>query len=458
MRNADIIAMAFHSLLKRKMRTFLTVLGVVVGTSSIVVMISLGISMSDTFNETLSQMGDITLISVFKPNSVSGSSGKELKLDSNAVVKFQSIPGVVAATPLVETYLYAKSGRYTAGLSVLGILPEAMEALGYTPAKGRLLETGDTLHAVYGAEAPFQFYRPSTNWRYGPGDQTDFAEREPDVDVMKDKIQISPDSNFLNESSDGDGTERESKTYRIQTAGLLKKKDDYRVDNSVIMPLKQVEKMRLEQQKAEQQQMQDWGYGIYAPGQNQETGYEMAYVKCVDLNTVKRVRDQIEEMGYPAYIPSQQLESMEKVSNSLQGLFGAIGAVALFVAAIGITNTMIMSIYERTREIGVMKVIGALLSDIRKLFLLEAALIGLFGGVLGVGLSFLLSLLLNLNSASLSFINQDYMMAEPSSISTITPWLCGLALVFATGVGLISGYFPARRAMKISALAAIKSE
>jgi ABC-type antimicrobial peptide transport system permease subunit len=240
------------------------------------------------------------------------------------------------------------------------------------------------------------------------------------------------------------------------TIGLLHRKDDYRVDSSMFLPLRQVEKIIAEQKKAEQQNQQEWGYGAHAPGRQEDSGYQTAYVKCTDLVTVKKIRDSIEEMGYPAYIPSQQLESMERVSQSLQSLFGAIGGVALFVAAIVIINTMLMSVYERTREIGVMKVIGAVLGDIRKLFLLEAGIIGFLGGAVGVLLSFPLSLILN--SSNLSLMNQDYMMAEQSSVSTITPWLCGLALVFATVVGLVSGYFPARRAMRISALTAIKAE
>jgi len=117
-----------------------------------------------------------------------------------------------------------------------------------------------------------------------------------------------------------------------------------------------------------------------------------------------------------------------------------------------------MSIYERTREIGVMKVIGASLSDIRKLFLLEATIIGFSGGVFGVLLSLLISNLLNNSSLSFFSIFTAYLGEDSSSvISLITPWLCGSAIFFATLIGLVSGYFPARRAMRLSAVNALNN-
>lgn len=86
---------------------------------------------------------------------------------------------------------------------------------------------------------------------------------------------------------------------------------------------------------------------------------------------------------------------LEEQTRQQQMIFGGLGAISLLVAALGITNTMIMSIYERTREIGVMKVLGCVISDIRTMFLMEAGTIGLLGGIVGVGISYLISFLIN---------------------------------------------------------------
>ena len=131
------------------------------------------------------------------------------------------------------------------------------------------------------------------------------------------------------------------------------------------------------------------------------------------------------------------------------------------VAAIGITNTMVMSIYERTREIGVMKVLGCVVGNIRTLFLMEAASIGLLGGFVGIGISYLLSYIINRFASQAGVIGGIMgmgMMGEGVNISVIPLWLVLLALVFSTFVGIISGFYPANRAVRISALEAIKHE
>ena len=137
----------------------------------------------------------------------------------------------------------------------------------------------------------------------------------------------------------------------------------------------------------------------------------------------------------------------------IQAVLGGIGAVSLFVAAIGITNTMMMSIYERTKEIGVMKVLGCDLRNIRSLFLMEAGFIGFIGGVIGLILSFILSVVINKVAA-----NANEYMAASGGISYIPIWLVLLSLVFAVMVGMVAGFFPARRAMRLSPLAAIRNE
>lgn len=102
------------------------------------------------------------------------------------------------------------------------------------------------------------------------------------------------------------------------------------------------------------------------------------------MENVEAVSDAIRAMGYNVSSNIEYIDSMKKQFAMVQAVLGGIGAVSLFVAAIGIANTMMMSIYERTKEIGVMKVIGCSLGNIRQMFLLEAAFIGLGGGVIGI--------------------------------------------------------------------------
>jgi len=181
--------------------------------------------------------------------------------------------------------------------------------------------------------------------------------------------------------------------------------------------------------------------------------YENAYVFVDDMDHVMEVQTAITDMGYQAYSSMQWLEQAQEQMNMIQAVLGGIGAVSLFVAAIGIANTMMMSIYERTKEIGVLKVLGCALGDIRTMFLLEAGFIGFMGGTAGLALSYGVSALIN------KFLSSGIMGIEGGNgISRIPLWLAGMSLVFAVAIGMLAGLFPALRAMKLSPLAAIRNE
>ena len=185
--------------------------------------------------------------------------------------------------------------------------------------------------------------------------------------------------------------------------------------------------------------------------------YEEMFVKVDEMENVADVQQQIIDMGYYAYSNAEWVEQMEGQYAMVQGVLGGIGAVSLFVAAIGIANTMMMSIYERTKEIGIMKVLGCFISNIRLVFLMEAGMIGLLGGVLGTIISYAISAVMNFLGSGL-FGSMMGIQTADSQISIIPLWLVLLALVFSTIIGLISGFYPANRAVKISALEAIRNE
>jgi ABC-type antimicrobial peptide transport system permease subunit len=168
------------------------------------------------------------------------------------------------------------------------------------------------------------------------------------------------------------------------------------------------------------------------------------------------VQEQIRATGLNAYSMAESLEQANKTQAVLQGVLGGIGAISLLVAAIGIANTMVMSIYERTKEIGIMKVIGSRIKDIRRMFLYESSMIGFIGGTIGVGVSYGISYLLN--TVGVRFLSGNIGMMGETKLSIVPVWLAVLGMAFSAAIGLISGFFPARKATKISALSAIHTE
>ena len=169
------------------------------------------------------------------------------------------------------------------------------------------------------------------------------------------------------------------------------------------------------------------------------------------MENVEELAGTIRSLGYNVETNAEYIDSMKKQFAMVQAVLGGIGAVSLLVAAIGIANTMMMSIYERTKEIGVMKVIGCGLKNIRQLFLLEAAFIGLAGGIIGNILSLTMSVVINM------FVSGGS-LGVTGNISFIPMWLLLVSTGFAVLVGTAAGYFPARRAMSLSPLEAIRSQ
>ena len=493
MRIFDILSMCVRSLFKRKLRTVLTMLGVVIGTVAIVTTVSLGLALNIRFDQQLSQMGDLRLIRVTSPGnmwrpSTDDAQGPDLpSLDIHAARAFAAIPGVASVSPQIETQLSVRSGRHIMANSfIIGVYPELMAEDDLTLAAGRLLQAGDTTQAVFSSNAEMLFDPEpdgTAMWGFWFGrrfwdslwaQNNPEAETEPPqplVDIFNDPIFISHDRNFIwgNQQQEEDvdlweiTTTRLIQPIEIEVVGLLEFKENMYMENGYIyMDIDTVQRLRMEQSRLEQQQNAEWGW--IDARQNAHTFSEYSYilVRASNINHVANIHSEITQMGFPASHPGQSLEQIQGMARSQQQMLGAIGAVSLFVAAIGIANTMVMSIYERTREIGVMKVIGATVPDIRKMFLIEASLIGLLGGIIGVGLSYGASYILN-NAAQFEgfdiFGGMFDWIGDPNAlVSYIAPWLAVLAIIFATIIGLVSGYLPAQRATKLSALTAIRTD
>ncbi len=453
MNKLDLILMGLQSLKRRKLRTFLTILGVVIGTASIIIMMSLGYGIRYSFQNDLNKMGNLTVITVM-PGGRGGPDGGNQKfksLDDSAVASFGKISGVEAVTPILESYIKLVSGKYIANIPIRGIYPETMKCLDMEVSEGRLLEKNDGATIVFGSTIPFNFMDPKSANRYydyGPPKNG----QKPKVDVLKDNMSLTFDMSYNERVApyEQNKPKTPSKLYKVKGVGILKESNQEK-DYYAYMNINELKKIIKDNKKNESK-----SDSSSKMRQREESGYSQALVKVKNSKDVKDVQQKIKDMGFTTYSLNDYLNQLEKTSNTLQVILGGIGAISLLVAAIGITNTMVMSIYERTREIGIMKVIGASLKDIKKLFLFESGVIGFLGGVFGIIFSYIISFILNFFGKNFSkFVGPT---SEGAKLSIIPIWLALFALAFSTMIGLISGYSPAKRAMKLSALEAIKTE
>lgn len=428
MRRKDFIRMGLKNLARRKLRTSLTVLGVVIGTFSIVAMMSLGIAMTENFNKQIMQMGSLTKITVnryYYPETNDTDNwypGQEKELDDNLVSKLKEIPHVKAVTPVQNVGVEFHLGKNKAWGNVYGISPDAFKYFDFPELEeGRYLTEEDTDALVCGAQA-VEFYNING---YGKNSQDD-------VDIFNDRIKMSISANY--------GENAKPKYYNAKFVGKLTESNGDTNWNTYV---------NIEQMKKWLRELKKSGAKLY-----DDNGYSEIWVCVDDIKYVEEVQNQIKAMEYGTYSLADMVRPTQETYNTLQIILGGIGAVSMFVSAIGIANTMVMSIYERTKEIGVMKVLGCLVSDVRKLFLFEASLIGLIGGAIGVGLSYLISFIMNKYSPQIGGALGIGISGE--KISIIPLWLVAVALVFSMLVGIISGYYPAKRATKIKAIEALR--
>jgi len=490
----DLFGLCVRSLIKRKLRTFLTLLGVIIGTASIILMMSLGLATEAQFAEMMDEMdADMTVITVqtARWGRPTPGGGWEVpdhfpELNDFAIQSIEEIPGVIVASPIVQGGFYMRSGPYAAWVSwdVLGIRPEALALMGYELSYGRFMEEGDEFAVVFGSLSELHFFLPGSDevrsWNLWEFDLDNYI---PLVDVLNDPIQMSYDQRIapppwrmfgmMDDDDDDDFFEdiddffRPITTFELDIVGVRESSGSMWDDMRIYMDIAVLQELTWLREEAQRDQWQEHGFFSPIREERQTESFDNAFVRVSSIDDTHRVAEIIEEMGFLTHYPGEFIDIQRRQQQNLRTLLIAIAAISLLVATINIANTMITSVTERTKEIGVMKVIGASIKDVRRLFLLEAVMIGVIGGIFGAGISLIGSYVMNnfdipflegLGPPDMSGWWGMPAMAEDPVVSLITPWLLLLALGVAAGVGLIAGYFPARRATKLSALAAIRAD
>jgi putative ABC transport system permease protein len=437
----DLVALIFDNLGRRKARVALTAVGVVIGTAAVVVLVSLAIGLQRNANEQLGGIGDLTQIQVmpnygesFGPgpmppsNGGSGVPSNQVLITDQSLREFEALPGVTAVIPRDYLQLGAmlQYERLETYANLVGMGVTDLSVLGLNPKEGSLVLERGTV--VVGAMIANSFYDP----RLRPG-----QEPPSPPELMGANLKL-----VLMKWTE-DGTEIR-KTVPLRVAGVIAESRG-ESDWSIYITLDELTAFN------------EWGTGRRI-NRNRD-GYNMAIVKVDDVGMVLDVTDQITGLGYMAYTPQSFVQGINSFYVVLQVIFGGVGAIALLVAAIGIANTMAMAILERTREIGLMKAIGATNRDVLSVFLGEAAGIGFIGGLGGVLLGWSGGQVINVVAMAYLAGQAAQTGGLPPSVAVFTPlWLPIFSLVFATLIGLLSGLYPALRAATLIPVNALKYE
>ena len=459
----DILAQSLQNLLRRKLRSLLTMLGVVIGTAAIVVTMSLGAGAEKAQMDALESTTNLKLIQVYpfygSGNSASGQR-RVTKITDSVIRDIRGMDGVAAVTPLVNVWFGGsfslKTGKYEQSYAqLMAVLPEDFAKIQKLKSGRYFSGSLDRMEFIMSEIAMLDFRDPKKEYEWIDYYSILDAGGElplPDVNWLGANYDlILRWEDYSNAGPPDYEPEVTEKEYKARMVGIIEADlNDWQFSYYAICNLNWLKKIY----KENKSWFKEMGFELES--------YDNVYVLADTVEDVEEIIDQLNDYGVQYSSPLEMVAIMKEQIATVQSFLGFIGAISMLVAALSIANTMMMSIYERTREIGVMKVLGCKLGNIRALFLSEAAYIGVFGGGLGLIASYSLSYALN-NVPWIQEIVASFMSGSAifetggSSTSLISPQLALGTWAGVIAVSVLSGLYPAYRAMRLSSLAAIRN-
>ncbi|SUY48046.1 putative ABC transporter permease [Clostridium putrefaciens] len=437
MRLTDLLEMIWKNLWKRRSRTIFTMIGVIIGSVAIFTIISLGNGFKKYITDEIGSVFDTSVISVSPaiPPSVYGApvtpDEKKLKtkLDKKAIKDLKSYSFVKSVIPKLNDYGHIEYKKISTGASITGM-----------PMK-ELSKKDDLLVGRYPTdnknEAILGYKMATLLLDYKPTDKVDSKEVE---SLLRRSFKLnSSDTRTMPGAKDSSKKEDEH-TTNLTIVGISKENamDDF----TIKVPLSTVEDIK------------KWKASKTQNDENKEEGYTSVEVVLKDTNKIDEAEKTLKENGYQINSFKEIQGSIGKLLDGVKIILAALAGISLLVAAFGITNTMNMAIYERKKEIGIMKVIGGSVNDIKKVFVGEACTIGLMGGVIGLTLGFIANFFINMLANA--FITKG--QVPKIKIASSSPGLILFILLFSTLVGFLSGVVPASKAAKLDVISSIKEE
>lgn len=430
---------------RRKVRTFLTVLGVMIGVISVVALLSVGIGVKNEMIDSAVASGSVNQIKVY---SEAGGKHKDRMITDRTIDTFASITNVSGCYPLYEVAVSMKYGEYEYYGNLVGVPENELGSWDLSYGE-KNADSSRTPELIAGSSVGKLFFNQNTCDSY--------ENRE------KKSIGALIGKRF--DTTVGWVGENE-KTVKLKLAGILSDGDK---DNNSAQDEESDETVDISEDYSEKSQTiycdmdslksllrmvsadgKLYGQPVDGNGNSyREFVYTAAVVTVDDINNVDAMVKKFQDMGYQTENSKEYLDTIQKYLKMIQLLLGGIGMIALVVAVIGISNTMTTSVFDRINEIGILKVLGCDIDELRLLFLMEAAVIGLAGGILGVLSSYGVRLVVNKAAVSL------FHLAKGTQVALIPWWLALAGVIGSVFLGVAAGYFPARWASKLRPIDAV---
>jgi ABC-type antimicrobial peptide transport system permease subunit len=502
----DLLKLAIRNLREAKLRASLTTMGVLVGVAMIVTMVSFGLGLQrntiarfkelDLFNEmtvfgkTLADLADVANKQGARnknansnnnlnsnPNANSNPNTNQVRsqrddtpnqrgglpvdqkperiLDDKAVEEISKIPGVISVEPTIFLQVYVRANGFARRQQVGGAIVPNHSQRFKDFAAGNMLTSLDADEIATSEDFVnnFGFANPAD----AIGKTVDFLA----PNKNKDEEEEIP--NFMGiplddeESTPSDALV--AKSFRI--VGVLKRPETrggfrgFLPSSDVYISVKTARAWRDENRDAMNEVAIQLARESGALKEGEQPGYATAVVRVSDPAVLPEVRKKLNSAGFGTFSIMDQLDEIRLVFLIINSALGVLGGISLLVASFGIANTMIMSILERTREIGIMKAIGAEDLEIKLIFFIEASVIGFVGGVLGCIVALGIDALAN--RLAYRFILQPQ-GASYVDFFALPPYLWVGAILFAVLVSITAALYPATRAARIDPVKALRHD
>lgn len=397
MKLRDTLSLSTRMFKTRKMRTFLTVLGVGVGIGTVLFLVSLGYGLQNVV------LSKITTADSLLSLDVSPGVSNVINLDKENFDKIVNTPNVTEASPLISLSSQISMDQLTGDGLVYAVNPSFFRLGGVIPDKGNIFKNSTDMEVVVSSAAVKLFNLNNDS-------------------VMGKEVSLTLFLPKINQEG-------------MEETGVVKRNDKYKVvgiieddtTSYVFIPLDTIKDLNI-------------------------TAYNQLKIKVSDSKYLDAVRTQIIDKGFIVSSLSDTIEQANKIFKIVQIVLSLFGFVALVVSAIGMFNTMTIALLERINEIGIMRSIGASKLDIMVLFLIESFLMGLLGGVGGVGIGYLAGELANLG---INLLAKNF-GGQALNLFYRPLWFVGIIIVFSSFIGLITGIYPAKKAAGLNPLDALR--
>jgi len=407
---------AFRSLGANKLRSSLTMLGVIIGVGSVITLMSVGRGAEKSITSTLEGMGtNLIYISSQTPGleglAAMGMASQSLTI-SDAEAIAERVPSVIAVAPVTENYVEVAAGDESTAAFIEATTPEYEYVLNYPTEYGQFITArnvaGRDMVTVLGSDIASDLF----------GDE----------DAVGKKVKING--------------------RQFNVVGVLEAKGGQMMgismDAVIVVPITTYQTRLFPGQTVR-------GEDTVQQIAVQIDSTEVADIVSADITELLTQRHRITEEGKEDFLimtQEQMMGMIQQVTGLLTILLGAIASISLLVGSIGIMNIMLVSVTERTREIGIRKAVGAKRRDILLQFLLEAAMLSLSGGAVGI-----------IGGWGVSWLISTFSAAAGISINAAVSWdIVILAISVSVFIGLVSGIYPAMRAARLNPIDALHYE